>query len=291
MMHLNTPLSRSLMLTALLGLSALTVAATAATSDDENAVAIGDLQNGAKLWKKASKKAVKVDGNWANKYSNATMKKALTSGKGGFPKIKSDNALDLYDVIALIRSKNTYLDVLVPEASHMLLGKGVLDEYAEKRLADAKVTVGKADKKRRVFALFSLKDRAVHAALKRVKPKNSRMRDKLTPKKGVAYAVFVKLDGFRDGSYEAGFIVDRDIKIQHVSIRDKDGNEPADLNRAAARLKGRGDRGKYQALKLPGRGKAIKELSKPLSAAFLRGMESVYMYEVGEREHFEFFEE
>ena len=259
MMHLKNTVTRSLLLVALLGLTGLTAAATASTSStDDTAVSIGDLQNGAKLWKKSSKKAVKVNGNWANKYSNATMKKALTSGKGGFPKIKSDNVLDIYDVIALIRSKNTYLDALVPEASHVLLGKGVLDEYAEQRLVDAKITVGKADKKRRVFALFNLKERAPHAALKRVKTKNSRMRDKLTPKKGVAYAVFVKLDGFRDGKYEAGFVVDRDIKIQHVVIRDKDGNEPADLNRAAARLKGRGDRGKYKALKLPGRGKAIK---------------------------------
>ncbi|MCP4500352.1 MAG: hypothetical protein GY822_10370 [Deltaproteobacteria bacterium] len=267
------------------------VSSFAASQNIVEAPAIGDVENGARLWKKSSKKSVKINGNWANKYSDGQMKRALTLGKGGFPKLKSANALDVYDVVALVRAKNSNLDLLVPDASHVLLGKGVLDEYALERLTEAKVETSKKDKKRRVFALFNLKDRANYRSMKRVKTKHSKMRDKLTPKKGVAFAVFLPLKGFRDGSYEVGFVVDRDIKILQVIVRNSAGDVPDDLNRAASRFKGRSARGKYKALKLPGKGKAIRELQKPLSDAFLRGMESVYMYEVEEREHFEFFED
>ena len=82
--------------------------------------------------------------------------------------------------------------------------------------------------------------------------------------------------------------MDKDIKVTGGQIVGPDGKKPEDLNRAASRLVGRGARGKYDALRLVGAGKAVRELKASISRAFLLGMESVYMFEVKERDYFAF---
>lgn len=253
---------------------------------------IGDIRNGEKLYKKASRKKVRVAGDWINRYSDQQVLKGLKLGKGGFPKIKSDNVLDLYDVAAFIRSRNTDLSDVAGPATHVLAGKGTYDEYALERLKEqAKIVPGKKEKTHRVFALFSVgSDRGADEDLQIVRPKQNKKRDKLKPKSGTGYVVFMPLEGLRGGGYEVAFAVDRDIKITDAVIRAPDGSVPEDLNRIAARLKGRGGRGDYGRLKAGGGGRAAKELEKPLSNAWLMGMEAVYMYEVEERDYFAFDE-
>lgn len=252
--------------------------------------AVGDVANGEKLFAKTHKK-VRLDGAWINAYSDGQLVKGLQRGKLKLPKLPSDDRLDLYDVVAFLRSRNNNIRDLSGEATHVFLGKGVLDEYAIERLQDqAKVKVGKADKKRRVFALFKLGEKDKWRDIKIVRKKNTKVRDKLKPKKKVGYVVFMPLEGLRDGGYEAAIAVDTDIHITGVSIRGPDGTFPRDLNKAAKRLIGRGERGKYKRIKPSGAGKAVRELSKPFSAAFLKGMESIYMYEADERDYFAFDE-
>lgn len=268
---------------------ALVIALPVAAQDDRPLV--GDPYNGAKLYKKAAgSKSAKVDGAWLNRFDDVTALKGLRSGKSGFPRIQGDNDLDRWDVLAYLRGNNADLRALLPDASHVLLSSGELDQHAEDRLKDsAGVKVSSGDEKGDVFALFAL-EKAQSDDLTRVIEKDHKHRDQLKPDKKVGYVVFMPLKGLRGGGYEAAIALSPDIEILAVEVRAPDGSAPDDLNQAAKRFVGRGGRGKYQALKAPGAGQAMRQLEKPLSDAFLLGAERVYMYEVKERDYFAFDE-
>ena len=246
---------------------------------------VGDSTHGEKL---LIGKSARVDGNWLNKYSEKKAIKGLRTGKAGFPKIKSRNILDQYDALAYLQAHNTSLHELFADASHTLVTTGKLDEYAKKRLVDAKVKLSKKDGKRRVFVMYDLGKAGQE--IRRVRPKQHKMRDKLKPSKKIGYAVFIPVK-LRGVPHEIAFGVDTDVVIRSIVVRGIDGAVPADLNRAAQRFIGHGARGKYEPLRAGGAGKAVRELQKVLSPAYLKGMESIYMYEVGEREQFLFDEE
>ncbi len=249
---------------------------------------VGDAIHGGKVFKRSSKRPVKVDGAWINAISDSGAVKYTKAGKRGFPRVTSDNVLDHYDVVAYVRSRNSDMRDLMDGGSHVLVASGTMDKYAIERLKErAEVEVSKSQKQGRVFVFYDLGKRS-DGQVTLVSPKNSKKRDKLKPNKKLGYVVFQKLEGLRDGKYEAAFAVNKDIEITAVEIRAPDGTVPDDLNRAAQRLVGKGGRGKYDLVKLVGAGKAVRELEKPLSHAFLVGMETVYMYEVKERDYFAF---
>lgn len=262
--------------------------ASSAQAEDTRPL-IGDPINGKRLYEKSTKKKVRVNGNWINALTHRQSVKGLSMGKGGFPKVKSENALDKYDVLAFIRSNNTNIRDVAVGATHVLVTQGEYDKYAEERLLErAKIELDGKKRKHRVFAHYNLGQ--TDRDLMLVRPKQLKKRDRLKPAKKSGYTVFMPLVGFRDGTFEAAFTVDKDIIITNITIRAPDGSTPDDLNRRTARLVGHGGRGKYDGLKLVGAGKAVRELKKPLSEAFLMGMEAVYMFEVDERDHFVFDE-
>ena len=84
------------------------------------------------------------------------------------------------------------------------------------------------------------------------------------------------------------FGISKDMQITAIEVRGPDGDAPDDLNQAAKRYVGKGARGKYTALKAPGAGRAMNDLKRPLSDAFLLAAERIYMYEVQERDYFAF---
>lgn len=246
----------------------------------------GDVAHGDKLLKKAGVDKVRVDGAWLNRYADADLLALLEAGKDGFPEIETDNVLDRWDVLASLRTRNTDLRDLRLGADAVLVVDTKLDDNAQKRLTDqGKLPVASIQNDRRVFALFKLGD---DEALTYVNIKDNKKRDALKKDKKVGYVVFLPLPGLRGGGYEAAFAVDKDIRIQQVTIRGPDGSTPADLNQAAQKFVGKGTRGKYDELKSQGGTKATGELSKPLSQAFLMAMEAVYMFEIDEREYFAF---
>lgn len=258
---------------------------------DEGRPLIGDPYNGARLFQKASgAKKPKVDGAWLNRYGDRAALKALADGKSGFPRVKGDNELDRWDVLAYLRGHNANLRDLVPDATHVLLSEGELDEHAIDRLKDrAGLKVPGDAEEGPVFALFGIEDDDP-TDLTRVVEKDFKRRDRLKPDKKVGYVVFMPLKGLRGGGYEAAIALSPDIEILAVEVRAPDGTAPDDLNQAAKRFVGRGGRAKYQPLKAPGAGKAMREIEKPLSEAFLLGAERVYMYEAKERDYFAFDE-
>ena len=252
---------------------------------------IGDVDNGERLLKAASGTA-KVDGAWLNRLPDQALVKLIEQGKGGMPELDSENVLDAWDVLAALRAKNTDLRDLAPTASHVYLAETTLDDNAKARLKDqGKLAPGRITDQRRVFAFFDLDSggKGVGAGdFAFVTSKDNKKRDVLKRDKKTGYAVFLPLPGFRGGQHEIAFAFDKDMKITAAFIRTPTGEAPADLNQAAQRFVGKGARGKYESLKAGGAGKAISELTDPLSDAYLSAAEAVYMYEVDERDYFAF---
>jgi len=252
---------------------------------------IGDVKNGERLIKAAGA-TVRVDGAWLNRLPDPALAKLIEQGKGGMPEIDSDNALDAWDVLAALRARNTDLRDLNDKASHVYLAEVKLDDNARGRLKDqGKLDPSRIVDERRVFAFYDLDSggKGVGAGdFAFVTKKDTKKRDQLKRDKKAGYAVFLPLVGFRGGQHEIAFGIDKDMKITAAFIRAPDGSAPADLNQAASRFVGKGARGKYDALKPGGAGKAISELQDPLSDAFLMAAEAIYMYEVDERDYFAF---
>jgi hypothetical protein len=263
--------------------------AAPALADGERPL-LGDPVNGAKLYKKASGDASpRVDGAWINKYGDSQAMTGLAKGKAGFPKVKGDNALDRWDVLAFLRGANANVLDLMPGSTHMLLSKAELDQYALERLTDqARIKVPDDMKKGHVYVFFTTGE--AKGDIRRVREKNARVRDELKPKSKSGYVVFMPLPGVRKGGHEVAFGINPDMQITTIEVRGPNGEAPADLNQAAKRYVGKGARGKYDAIKAPGAGRAMSELKKPLSEAFLLAAERIYMYEVKEREYFAFDE-
>ena len=250
---------------------------------------VGDALHGEKLLKKNRSGAVKVDGNWFNGFDEPQALKALAQGADGFPKVRTSNPLDHYDVLAYFLSQNTDLAALIPEADHALIAKPELDEFAVQRLKEqAGLTASEGDS-RRIFALFQVAPEE-EKRLRRVPIRDSKRRDTLKPTMKVGYVVFMPLEGLGDAPLEAAIAVSNDMVIRAITIRNADGSLPKALNQAARRYVGRGARGQYKDLRATGAGKAVRQLAKPLSKAYLLGAEHIYMYEVDEREYFAFDE-
>lgn len=270
--------------TALTALLALALCAAPAARADDERPACGDVVHGAELIK-----TVRVDGAWLNAFDDDAAVEKLKRGQDDFPRVESDNALDAWDALALLRSKNTDLRDLASfggqQATHVLVSETKLDENAEKRLKEqGKLKAAAIESDRRVYALFKLEG----DGLTYVAGKDAKKRDKLKKDTKLGYVVFLKIPGFRGGSHEAAFAIDKDMRITQVVVRAPDGSAPAELNQAAARFVGKGARGRYDALKAGGAGKALSELADPLSDAYLLAAEAVYMFEVAERDYFQF---
>jgi hypothetical protein len=263
-------------------LVALLLIALPAVAAEERPL-VGDPVNGARLLQKAGAN-VAVDGAWLNTWAHDVAVEKLQKGKDGFARIDSENVLDRWDALAALMEKNTDIQDLLMGGDTLLVVDTKLDEHAEARLRDqAQIASSAIQPERKVFGVYKL-----GAALAYVYEKETKKRDKLKKDTKVGYVVFTKIPGFRGGGYEAAFAIDKDIRIAQVLVRAPDGSAPADLNQAAARFVGKGARGQYAELKAGGAGKAVGELQRPLSDAFLLAAESVYMFEVGEREFFQF---
>ena len=251
---------------------------------------IGDAAHGDALLKAAGS-AAKVNGAWLNASSDATLVKQIAQGKNGFPEVDSENPLDHWDILAAYRTKNADLRDLAPSATHIYVTETVLDENAQARLKDqARIPAAAIAAEHRVFVAYDLNGdgKGVGGDYEFVGHKETRKRDQLKRDKKLGYVVFLPLPGFRGGSFELAVAFDKDIKITGAEIRGPAGESADELNQAAQRFLGKGARGKYDAIKAGGAGKAIGELSGPLSDAFLIAAESAYMFEVDERDYFAF---
>lgn len=273
----------------LLALFALLCASNAFAQNATSKALVGDALHGEMLLQKSKSGPVKVDGNWLNGFDEPQALKSLAQGADGFPKVRTSNPLDSYDVLAYLMSRNTDLADLMPDADHALIAQPELDEFAVKRLQEQGGIATSEGDARRIFALFQVSP-GEDKRLRRVPVRDSKTRDALKPTMKVGYVVFMPLEGLGDAPMEAAIAMSNDMVIRSITIRSPDGSLPTALNQAARRFVGRGARGQYKPLRATGAGKAVRDLAAPLSKAYLLGAEHIYMYEVDEREYFAFDE-
>ena len=270
------------------------IQATPAFAKDQE-VRFGDARNGQKLFNELAKKCAEscgdlvrtdslANGNRVSVKSNKDLIRALQSGITNSDKIeKTPSLLDMIDLVSHLRAYNTNLEDFGLDANRAFHGTGTLNEYARERLEkEGGILPPKGEATYRVVAFYQVPD--AKGKLKIV-PDSLTQRDVLEPNLIVGFAVFMPLENFKGGGYEVAIGVDKNIRIKNIFIRGPDGKKPAGLNRAARRYIGKGRRGKYSPLRAGGAGDARK-LAKPLTKAFLLGMEAVYMYEQDERERF-----
>jgi hypothetical protein len=274
-------------------LSLLHVGPSFAKKSDD--VRFGDARNGSKLFKQLIEKCrescgdvMKQDslsnGNRISIKSNKGLIRLIQDGIASSDNVdKTPSLLDMIDLVTHLRANNTNLSDFGLTANRAFHGTGTLDEFARERLEkEGGVLPPKGEASFRIVAFYSVPD--ANGPLK-VVPDNLSQRDVLEPNLITGFAVFMPLDNFKGGGYEVAIGVDQNIRIKNIFIRAPDGSAPASLNRAARRFIGKGRRGKYSKLRSGGAGDA-KRLEKPLTKAFLLGMEAVYMYEQSERERF-----
>jgi hypothetical protein len=259
-------------------------------------VRFGDVRNGEKLFKQITEKCrntcgdiMKQDalsnGNRISVKSNKGLIRMIQGDIGSSDVIeKTPSLLEMIDIVTYLRAHNTDLSDLGIKANRAFHGTGTLDEFARERLEkEGGVLPPKGEEASfKIVAFYSIPN--VTGALK-VVPDNLSQRDVLEPNLVTGFAVFMPLEKFKGGGYEVAIGVDQDIRIKNIFIRAPDGSLPASLNRAARRFIGKGLRGKYSPLRSGGAGD-VRLLQKPLTKAFLLGMEAVYMYEQSERERF-----
>tara|TARA_Y100001954_G_scaffold237846_1_gene302982 strand:- start:189 stop:1052 length:864 start_codon:yes stop_codon:yes gene_type:complete len=258
-------------------------------------VRLGDHRNGKKLFDDLISKCrdkcgavLKADSlNNGNRISVQNNKTLLTSIRNGVEDSDAVNTklslLDMLDIVTHLRNHNTALKDFGLDANRAFHGAGTLDEYAKERLEkEGGVLPPKDQETFKVVAFYNVPDAKGPLS---VVPDNLSLRDVLEPNLVTGFAVFMPLRNYKGGDYEVAIAVDKDIRIKKMVIRAPDGTAPRDLNRAARRYIGKGNRGKYRRLRGGGAG-ISKKLEKSIHAAFLLGMEAVYMYERDERERF-----
>ena len=261
----------------------------------EKEVRFGDARHGQKLFNELIEKCsgtcgdiIQADslanGNRISVKSKKDLIRKIQGDLSGSEKVeKTPGLLDMIDVVTHLRNHNTNLEDFGLKANRAFHGTGTLDEYAKERLEkEGGVLPPKGEASYRIVAFYQVPD--AKGKLKIV-PDSLTQRDVLEPNLIVGFAVFMPLENFKGGGYEVAIGVDHNIRIKNIFVRAPDGKKPAGLNRAARRFIGKGRRGKYSPLRAGGAGDARK-LSKPLTKAFLLGMEAVYMYEQSERERF-----
>ena len=258
-------------------------------------VRLGDHRNGKKLFEDLISKCrdqcgsvLKADSlNNGNRISVQSNKALLTSIRNGVEDNDSVrvklNLLDMLDIVTHLRNHNTTLKDFGLDANRAFHGSGTLDEYAKERLEkEGGVLPPKDQDTFKIVAFYKVPDAKGPLS---VIPDDLTLRDVLEPNLVTGFAVFMPLRNFKGGDYEVAIAVDKDIRIKQIVIRAPDGTAPRGLNRAVRRYIGKGNRGKYRKLRGGGAGMS-KKLEKSIHAAFLLGMEAVYMYERDERERF-----
>jgi hypothetical protein len=185
--------------------------------------------------------------------------------------------LDIWDVIAYVRSLHMGLDEFFPESSRYVSKSYTIDNYGLERIEKA---TGKKleDKTAAVFTFFNFPGE--EARIQYV-PQDPIKLDQLKKDKKAGYLVFLpfKTEGFEG---EIGIGMEPDGKMSVVKVQEQ--KKGADLlNKSLSRLRGFGKKGQKEPFKIGG-GKPMEKLAEDLYPTYLRAMETVTMYDRDEAE-------
>jgi hypothetical protein len=267
---------------------------TTALAADEVRVLVGDPVNGKKLYDKECSACHGDEGKGGRSGVSLTssdrlnllrddqMYAGLKNGTG-MKSVKEHTFdkklgyLDLFDVVAYVRTVHMTISDFFPGASRYVSKVYEIDKHGLERIENA---TGKApnDKSAAVFTFFTFEGE--EGNLEYV-PQDPIKLDHLKKDKKTGYLVFLpfKTTGF-DG--EIGVGMDGGGKITKLQVHP--GAKGADLlNKSLSRFEGLGKKGQKEPFKVGG-GKPMDELAKDVFPAYLRAMETVTMYDRDERE-------
>jgi hypothetical protein len=267
-------------------------AAFGAPADDHPWV--GDLVNGKKLYARecaachgddgsGGKSGVSLrDSGRLNLITDESMIAIINSGKGlkhaeGHNLKDKLSFLDVWDVIAHVRSMHLMLSTFFPAASRYVAKVYTIDDHGLERIEKATGAKPK-DTAAACFTFFTFPDEP--GRLSYVPPDPIAL-DQLKKPLKTGYLVFLpfETEGYKG---EAGVGMDKDGKITKLAVHP--GTTGADLmNKSLSRFVGLGKKGQREAFKVGG-GKTVDRVQKDVFALYERAMETATMYDREENE-------
>jgi hypothetical protein len=275
----------------LLSLLAMPAAALGATDDRPW---VGDPVNGKKLYARecagchgddgtGGKSGVSLrDSGRLNLVTDESMVAIINSGKGlkhneGHKLQDKLSFLDVWDVIAHVRSMHLMLSAFFPGASRYVAKVYAIDDHGLERIEKATGAKPK-DASAACFTFFTFPDEP--GRLSFVPPDPIQL-DQLKKPLKTGYLVFLpfETEGYKG---EAGIGMDKDGKITKLAVHA--GTSGADLmNKTLSRFVGLGKKGQKEPFKVGG-GKTVDRVQKDVFALYERAMETATMYDREENE-------
>jgi mono/diheme cytochrome c family protein len=188
--------------------------------------------------------------------------------------------LDIWDVIAYVRTLHMTLDEFFPQAGRYVSKEYTIDKFGLERIKEAAgLSLQGSDQKGAVFTFFDFDGEAGNLTYV---PQDPIRLDHLKKKFKSGYLVFLP---FEDGSGfkgEIGVAMDPKGVITKLLVHDE--LKGADLlNKSLSRFSGMGQKGQREKFKIGG-GKPMEHLAEKVFPTYLRAMETVTMYDREEKE-------
>jgi hypothetical protein len=188
--------------------------------------------------------------------------------------------LDIWDVVAYVRTLHMTLDGFFPQAGRYVSKEYTIDKFGLDRIKEAAgVSLQGNDQKAAVFTFFDFDGEAGNLTYV---PQDPIRLDHLKKKLKSGYLVFLP---FEDGSGfkgELGIAMDPKGVITKLAVHDAAKGAEL-LNKSLSRFSGMGQKGQKEKFKIGG-GKPMEQLADKVFPTYLRAMETVTMYDREEKE-------
>jgi hypothetical protein len=279
----------------LLSLALMMIAGTAQAATET--VLVGDPVNGKKLYGKVCSAChgdagsggrtgiALTDSGRMNLIRNQQMFGQIEKGEG--LKKPKDHAfgkelpyLDVWDVIAYVRTLHMTIDEFFPQAGRYVSKEYTIDKFGLERIKEATGHMLQGnDQKGAVFTFFDFDGEAGNLTYV---PQDPIRLDHLKKKFKSGYLVFLPFDDGSGFKGEIGIAMDPKGVITKVAVHDE--LKGADLlNKSLSRFSGMGQKGQKEKFKVGG-GKPMENLAEKVFPTYLRAMETVTMYDREEKE-------
>jgi hypothetical protein len=279
----------------ILGLALILFAARAEAATDK--VLVGDPINGEKLYAKTCAAChgdagaggrtgiALTDSGRMNLIRNDQMFDQIERGTG-LKKAKEHafakelKYLDIWDVVAYVRTLHMTLDNFFPQASRYVSKEYTIDKFGLDRIKQVTGTMLQGnDQKAAVFTFFSFDGEEGNLSYV---PQDPIRLDQLEKKNKTGYLVFLPFDDGNGFKGELGVAMDPKGVITKLAVHE-DLKRADLLNKSLSRFEGMGQKGQKEKFKIGG-GKPMEQLADKIFPTYLRAMESVTMYDREERE-------
>jgi hypothetical protein len=188
--------------------------------------------------------------------------------------------LDLWDVVAYVRTLHMTLDEFFPGASRYASKEYEIDKFGLDRILEA--TGNKlqgADAKAAVFTFFTFDG---EEGFLTYVPQDPIKLDQLEKNKKTGYLVFLPFDDGTGYKGEIGVGMDAKGVITRMAVHQRSKGSDL-LNKSLSRFEGMGKKGQKEKFKVAG-GKPMEALAEKVFPTYMRAMETITMYDRDEKE-------